>query len=140
MTMKNNTKNTLTHLLALAIGAGAALGVIRVREREVSNQEGAYHWPIKLPYEDLASKPRYGEAPRRVLYDFGSDSLIVLRDLAREGNYDQLEITNCNPYREGMGTIYISRDVTPNAREDEKFRVVDKNIFDTFNQLLPEEK
>ena len=71
-----------------------------------------------------------------VMYDFGSQSLIKLSDLTRDGLVDHLEVENCEPYRHGIYHIYISNELAPAFAEDRHFHVVGQTFFDTFNKVL----
>jgi len=140
MVINKNIKKYGSTILSLVALAGITLGVMKIHPPKVSEQRVWHNKPINLPYRDLASEPVKGCAPERVLYDFGSDSLIVLHDISRDGNYDQLEVTSCRPYRgHDLGKIYMSRELAPNAIEGQKFQLVDQSSFNTFNKFLPEE-
>ncbi|MFA6461312.1 MAG: hypothetical protein WCV90_03525 [Candidatus Woesearchaeota archaeon] len=72
-----------------------------------------------------------------VMYDFGSDSLIRLSDLSRDGKVDHMRVENCNPYQGSQPMhIYISKDLVPGAREDPYFTVVEPAFFDAFNRVI----
>lgn len=72
-----------------------------------------------------------------VMYDFGSDSIVTLKDLTRDGKIDHMTVESCVPYRgQTRSHIYMSREVSPNAQQDEYFRLVEQSFFEPFNTAL----
>lgn len=139
------TSNSSHGLLSkVAVGGALALAVATGTGRYfIGRQNPQNSQSIQIEGPDYVALTRFKTNPsvvnrniQTVMYDFGREEVLTLRDLDLNGSVDQLEIESCLPYRGAtLNHIYISRSLVPNAIENENFTVVDPTFFDTFNRL-----
>ena len=124
-------KQTLRNIVLGATLAGALLGGCK-KDVPTADHRPQLTYPDLAGFEDDPIAKASGVVS--VMYDFKNESIIVLNDLTRDGKIDHMRVESCIPYRgHGRAHIYMSREISPNAQEDQYFTLVDQSFFDSFN-------
>lgn len=123
-------KQTLRNIVIGATLAGALLG--GCKKDAPANPRPQLTYPDLSGFKDDPIAKASGLVS--IMYDFGSDSVVTLKDLTRDGKIDHMMVESCVPYRgQKRPHIYMSREVSPNIQQDEYLRVVEPSFFDPFN-------